>query len=274
MLNGGDFNAAMRELTSHGYSEKDVLSQVKSQIGKWYYDEESKTRITKQQAINMLDKYTDLSSEEITATVNKWSSKVVTGIAFGDIKDEYMNGNITASKAIEMYVRYGGYTKEDATEAVSAWKFEKEYGFAYSDRVDAYKKGLVSASKLRKAMIEYGGMTETEADNNLRAYEWMKNNPQYNLSVTAVLQYTKPIEKLGYSIESTGIKPDTFKNYTKLRSECKGVDSNNDGTADRNSVKNEVLRVINDLPITSKQKDALYFLNGWAASTLYQTPWH
>jgi hypothetical protein len=34
--NGGDFNAAMRELTSHGYTEKDVLSQVKSKIHEWY----------------------------------------------------------------------------------------------------------------------------------------------------------------------------------------------------------------------------------------------
>ena len=141
VLNGGDISAAMDELTSHGYTEEEVIKQVKSQIGKWYYDEESQVRITKQQAINMLDKYTDMDSDEITATVNKWSSAVVTGIKYDDIDDELMEGNITASRAIEMYVRYGGMTKEKATEKVAVLEFVKENpeceGISYS-AVDGY----------------------------------------------------------------------------------------------------------------------------------------
>ena len=126
VLNGGDISAAMDELISHGYTEEEVISQVKSQIGKWYYDEESQVRITKQQAINMLDKYTDMDSDEITATVNKWSCVVVTGIKYDDIDDEFMEGNITASRAIEMYVRYGSMTKEKATEKVTVLEFVKK----------------------------------------------------------------------------------------------------------------------------------------------------
>ena len=121
--NGGDFNAAMRELTSHGYTEKDVLSQVKSEIGSWYKN----GQITKQQAITMLNKYMDMDSDAVTATVNKWSSKVVTGIAFEDIKDEYLAGNITAARAIEMRMRYGGESKEDAQNTVGEWAFEAEH---------------------------------------------------------------------------------------------------------------------------------------------------
>ena len=75
-------------------------------------------------------------------------------------------------------------------------------------------------------------------------------------------------------MEESGIKPDTVQSYTKLRSTCKGFDSDNDGTADRNSVKNQVLVIIDDLPINSKQKDTLYYLNGWAASNLHKAPWH
>ena len=54
----------------------------------------------------------------------------------------------------------------------------------------------------------------------------------------------------------------------------KGVDADEDGKADRNTVKNQVMDVIDDLPITNKQKDTLYFLNGWAKSTLHKAPWH
>lgn len=44
--------------------------------------------------------------------------------------------------------------------------------------------------------------------------------------------------------------------------------SNGDGRADSGSKKAEIMAVINSLPLSSSQKDALYFANGWAASTL------
>ena len=124
---GGSITEAMNELVAHGYTEKDVISQLKSQIGRWYYDDKSDYRITKQQAIDMLTKYTDMTDEEITKKVNEWSSKVVTGIAYGDIGDEYMAGNITASRAIDMYMRYGGMSREDATNKVSVYTFIKDH---------------------------------------------------------------------------------------------------------------------------------------------------
>lgn len=143
VLNGGDFDAAMDEMLAHGYTESDVLKQVKSQIGRWYYDDKSDVRITKQQAIDMLTKYTDMESDEITAQVNKWSCKIVTGIAYGDIGDEFLEGNITEKRAIEMYMRYGGVSEKDATEKVAALAFEKEHpeckDISYA-AVEAYKK--------------------------------------------------------------------------------------------------------------------------------------
>ena len=75
----------------------------------------------------MLEKYTDMTDEEIEKTVNRWSSKVVTGIAYEDIGDEFLEGNISASRATEMYMRYGGLTKEAAGEKVAVLKFVKDY---------------------------------------------------------------------------------------------------------------------------------------------------
>ena len=124
---GASIDEAMNELVAHGYTEKDVISQLKSQIGRWYYDDKSDYRISKQQAIDMLTKYTNMTDEEITKKVNEWSCKVVTGIAYGDIADEYMADKITESRAIEMYMRYGGMTKEDATNKVSVYSFIKEH---------------------------------------------------------------------------------------------------------------------------------------------------
>ena len=127
VLNGGDFDAAMAELTSRGYDEEDVIGRVTSQIGSWYYDDQSKIRISKQQAISMLEKYTDMTDEEITKKINRWSSKVVTGIDYDDIGDEFLEGNITASRASEMYMRYGSMTKEEASKKVAVLQFVKDY---------------------------------------------------------------------------------------------------------------------------------------------------
>ena len=121
--NGGDFNAAMQELTSHGYTEKDVRSRIKGKVGEWYKGGE----ITKQQATQMLTRYSGMESSNITDTVNKWSSKVVTGIDYEDIGDEYKAGNITAARAKQMYKLYGGMTEERASEKVAVLEFAKEY---------------------------------------------------------------------------------------------------------------------------------------------------
>ena len=129
---GGSIEEAMKELTAHGYTEKEVLSQVKTNIGKWYQE----GTITKQQAMDMLKKYSGLNREDITKTVNKWSSKIVTGIAYDDIKEQFMSGNLSQSKAADMYVRYGGYSREEAKAKVAEWKFEKDYPdskISYSD---------------------------------------------------------------------------------------------------------------------------------------------
>ena len=120
---GNSINTEMGELTSHGYTEEDVRSHIKTSIGKWYQE----GTITKQQAMDMLKKYSSLNRNEITEIVNRWSSKVVTGIAFDDIKEQFMSGDLSQSKAAEMYVRYGGYTKEKAAETVSVWAFVKKH---------------------------------------------------------------------------------------------------------------------------------------------------
>ena len=141
--NGGDITAAMQELISHGHNESDVLSQVKSKIGSWYKDGE----ITKQQAINMLTKYMDMDSDEITSTVNKWSSKVVTGIAYEDIKDEFLKGNITEARAIDMIVRYGGKTQNAAKADVQYWAFKRDYPDVYVEDswFDTYYEKIASS---------------------------------------------------------------------------------------------------------------------------------
>ena len=122
-------------------AEAEFKSDVKDQVKSWYTDEESEVRISKQQATEMLRKYVGMNADDVTSTINQWSCKVVTGIAYEDIKDEFLAGNITASRAIDMRVRYGGESREDATVEVTAWEAVKKYGLSLED-AEGYTKRI------------------------------------------------------------------------------------------------------------------------------------
>jgi hypothetical protein len=148
-----------------------------------------------------------MESDDITATVNKWSSKVVTGIDYDDIKDEFLNGNITEARAIDMLVRYGGKTKSAAKADVQYWAFK-----------DAYPNTHVEDS-------------------------WF--DTYYN------------------KIADSGIRINVYMEYRNKVSTVTGEDK-----------KERRMDVIHSLPITSAQKDALYYAEGWAASKIHEAPWH
>ena len=179
--NGGSIDEALGELTSHGYTEEAVFSQVKGQIGKWYRDGE----ISKAQAVEMLTKYAryfEMDSEEITATVNKWSAKVVTGIDFEDIGDEYEAGKITASRAIEMYMRYGGYTREEAQQKVTLIDFVKKHptleGISYA-AVESYKEHAEGAGITAETFYDvwkYNSETQADVDASGKAISGSKKD--------------------------------------------------------------------------------------------------
>lgn len=255
--NGQSIQQAMEEFTSHGYTEKEVLSKLKSQIGTWYEGGE----ISKQQAVDMLEKYMDMDSQSIDATVNKWSSKVVTGIAFEDIKEEFLAGNLTARRAAEMYVRYGGYTKEDAQATVKGWQFEQEWGFAYSQRKSAYKSGQITDSELRTILMDMGGKTAEEAEQDIAIYDWEMEVPGSDgISYAAIRDYYE-------SVEPYGVTKGTYTKAWKIKNSAKGVDADGDGKKDAYSVVKEVFPQIGSLPISAEQKDALAHC-WWADSTV------
>lgn len=136
VLTGEGYREAVDELTAHGYSEREVTSQVQSQIGKWYRD----GNITKTRATQLMKQYSDKSDDEIDKIVTEWSCKVVTGINYGDIKYEYLDGNITKTRAIEMRAKYGSMTEEEAEDDVRLWDFQKEHPEAEGISIQAVDK--------------------------------------------------------------------------------------------------------------------------------------
>jgi hypothetical protein len=132
---------------------------------------------------------------------------------------------------------------------------------------DMYDEGEITDYKAKDMLVRYGDKTDEEAASKVQYWNFKKEYPDYDLSESAVSKYYSDVQPSGISVE-------VYYDYSKQRSKAEGVDLNGDGKTDSGSVKREVMQIIDSLPLSSYQKDALYFLNGWAQSTLYEAPWH
>jgi hypothetical protein len=145
---------------------------------------------------------------------------------------------------------------------------EADFNKSFTDSVNKhYTDGEITDYEARNMLVNYGGKSEEDAYSKVQYWEFKKMYPDYVLSEDAVKKYYNEVEPLGIGV-------DVYYDYSKQRAKCKGVDANGDGKADSGTVKSEVLYLINSLPITYAQKDALYYLNGYSESTIWEAPWH
>lgn len=225
-------------------------------------------------AIKQLTGVLGMRKKDAEEQVTQWNSVRDTGIEYDEIRDSYLNNSLTESKAAQMLVRYGGKSEDAAKKTVREWGCKKDLDVNYSEVKEAFIDGEITEQQLKNALIRYGGKDAEEAEETVKAYRWQKQHPGSDLSSSQILAYTKELDGLGKSIEATGIQPNVFADYRNKRTECTGVDADGDGKTDSGSKKNEILALIDSLPISDSQKDALYFDNGYAASGLKKAPWH
>ena len=270
LRNGGDVKAAQANLAKYGYTQTQMENKVKSAAKEWYQG----GVISAIDARKMLRDYGGMLTRDAQATVQKWTALLSTGTDFDEIQDEYLTGNLSRSRAVEMYVKFGGATQADAEATVKKWDCEKDLGIKYDDLKDAYLGGDISADRVLSAMMKYGGVKEDSARATVEAYKWIRQHPKTELDVGQVKTYTKAIDTLGYSVEDAGISESVYLTFLEKASACTGEDRNGDGRTDSGSVRNQVVQVIDALPISGTQKDALYFAKGYAKRDLHKAPWH
>ena len=179
-----------------------------------------------------------------------------------EVKKAYMAGEIKRSKAISLLA---DYTEKGESE-VKKWDFELKHGFSWGERVRKYRLGQLSESELISAVMDIEGDSRETAEEYIRFLDLEKGNPTLDITAADAEQYFK------YA-ESAGISVDVYLDY---KARTKGLTSDKDanGKTISGSKKKKVMAVIHSLPLTSAQKDALYYANGWAKSELHEAPWH
>ena len=127
---------------------------------------------------------------------------------------------------------------------------------AASSCKELFLEGKLSEDQAVDALATYCGKTEDEAMADVQYWAFKQDYPD-------VYADDSWFDKYYEDIADSGIEIDVYMDY---RNQVKGIDG--DGK------KEKRMAIIHSLPITSAQKDALYFAEGWAASKLYEAPWH
>ena len=197
------------------------------------------------------------------------------GESGGNVKSKYSNtdyfeaaykGNSLDANAykediIQADMKNNGKTRVEAEDS-----FNTNFRNLIKDAVEA---GQITVEKATIMLTQYGGLSGEEALEKAQYYDFIAKHSdlEYNWQSNTVADYVD-------SAEPSGISVQVFDKYLVQKSKCKGVDKDGDGKVDSGSKKVQILNVINSLPLSSYQKDVLYRLNGWSASTIYQAPWH
>lgn len=185
------YDALMQELTEHGVFKSKIQNNVKNQVRDWYQGSDTeKATISKQEALALLQKYGGKAEHDAEVAVEQWTCEKVTGIAYGNIGDEFINGNISESRALALQAKYGygdtskqtaaeiAANKELAQSKVMQWKLEKDTGIeaggdSFTGIRDAYNAGRISKEEVYEYRIKYAGDTPEKAENTAYRYEWI-----------------------------------------------------------------------------------------------------
>ena len=192
-----------------------------------------------------------LEPEKATSTYS--ASDFVQAVGMDDTK----TASAAKDEIISTYVANGKSLEDAEKEFVSSVK---------SSSHDAYSVDLLDDATAEKLLVEYADMDEDEAATRVSYWAFCKDNPKYAKEINES-QYVKYTE----FVEPAGIPVDVFVQYING---TKGIKVIRDKWGD--IVKNErdqVLPVIDSLPLTKKQKDALYLAHGLPESKIWDVPW-
>ena len=308
ILNGGDIQAAVAEFTENGYDEDEVMSNVKAQIGRWFWDEESETRISAEQASEILEKYFGMKQGEIQETILKWSMKKETGISFESLREAYLEQVVSESDALRYLQEYGGMTEYDARERVDDWNFEQQHGYAYDDIKSTYLDDEITRAEAIAVMTEIGGKPREDAEKKVAYWDYEEKTgvdyenkaQQYKRGIITRQQLRQALIDLGeysgadadiqievYDWEQSGLQGASFTRVKNWHEYCEGAgvskqmwlkialfsantenDKDEDGNSIRYSAMKKVMAEINKLPISKDQKTAIARAIGWSEKNI------
>jgi hypothetical protein len=207
------------------------------------------------------DEIMDAVNSEENAIKNKLEpDKVTSSYAASDFVEAVSMGDTgTAAAAKDDII--ATHVANGKTQAEA----EKAFASAVATSThDAYSSGLLDEAGAKNMLIEYADMDEEEAASKVSYWAFCEEHPGYDLSESNVNDYLEFAEPENISL-------DVFVRYING---TKGLADIKDEWGDVEvSKRDQVLEVIDSLPLTWQQKDALYLAHGYSENTIWDVPW-
>lgn len=240
---GKNLKAVIQKYTSNGVSEATLKSQVTDHFKPLYMEmTTSEKAAIKGYLLNAMTVLGD-TREAAESRIREWEFEAKHGFAYDDRKQQFFDGNISASEMRSIIMSVEGKTESEANATIVRYCR------------DGYEDGYFTRSNAASIMVSYGGLTTAEAEARLRYIDVKKQFPDTYVDDAWVDEYYAEVESSGISI---GV-------YVEYRNQVKGITGE--------GKKEKRMAVIDSLPITDAQKDALYYAEGWAASRIGEAPW-
>lgn len=165
----------IRAKVANGKSEEEAESSfdsgVTSTVREMYEDD----IFARDQAIAALVHSGIYDRDTAKSSVDKWSCKKDTGIAYQDIEQAFLDNEISSAQAKQMYIRYGGKTNEEAENAIKSAEFVREYPACAGISVSAvsayndYCKRTGMDAELFYDAWQFNSKTKADVDGNGKA---------------------------------------------------------------------------------------------------------
>ncbi len=200
-------------------------------------------QLTEEDAVDALVSFCGVEQDDAEERVGEWAFERDRGFSYDELKQRFLDGDISASDVKSIVMEVEGKTEAEAKTRVVTYSRE------------AYEDGYINRTEAASVMTTYGGLTRSEAESKLRYIDVKLQFPDTYVDDAWVDEY--------YSeIQSSGISINVFVDY---RNKVKGVTG--EGKKERR------MEIIDSMPISDAQKDALYYAEGWAASKIWEAPW-
>lgn len=162
-------------------------------------------------------------------------------------------------------VRNGQSIDEAMQELLGHGYTEKDVRIQIKSRIGKwYQDTEITKQQAIDMLIDYTDLDEEDAANKITYWDFLKSNHNCDLSESRVLKYLEFAEPAHISLEM----------YERFVAETKDLADIKDKWGDVEVSKREqVLDVINSLPISWQQKDALYLAAGYSESKIWDVPW-
>lgn len=238
--------AAQARIDGNTEEYKRIFREVQKE-GKFIFDDIMS-------AINSEESKIRKGTEPEKATSDYTAGGYVEAIAMGNAADATaMREDIIAAKVAN------GKTQGEA---------EKEFKTSVATSIgEVYYSGLLDEAQAEKMLVEYAGKNEEEASSKVSYWSFLDAHPEYD-------QYDLSESNVGDYLEFAEPAEIPMDVYVQFRDGTKGISEIKDEWGDVEVTKrDQVLEVIDSLPLTWKQKDALYLAAGYSESKIWDVPW-